>query len=65
MYWLVLQVKQLEDGVAKLVEASDECTHLSNAIQSIGNEYQPATEVSLFLESFPSAITQYTWRYKL
>ncbi|KAG8386359.1 hypothetical protein BUALT_Bualt03G0140700 [Buddleja alternifolia] len=41
-------VKELEDGVLELVKASDECTHLSNAIQSIGNEYQPGTELTNF-----------------
>lgn len=51
-YVSVLQVKQLEDGVVKLVKASDECTHLSSALQSIGKEYQPTAEVSSFLGSF-------------
>lgn len=44
-YVLGLQVKQLEDGVVKLVKASDECTHLSSAIQSIGKEYKLSAEV--------------------
>lgn len=42
---MALQIKELEDGVLELVNASDECTHLSNAIKSIGNEYQPGAEV--------------------
>ncbi|XP_073299197.1 E3 SUMO-protein ligase MMS21 [Primulina huaijiensis] len=41
-------VKKLEDGVLELLEASDNCTHLSNAIQSVGNEFQPGVEPNNF-----------------
>lgn len=37
-------VKDLETGVIELLEASDDCTFLSNAIQSVGNSYQPGPE---------------------
>lgn len=46
----MLQVKELEDGVLELVKASNEGTHLSNAIQSIGNEYHPGDEVIVMRE---------------
>ncbi|XP_057804799.1 E3 SUMO-protein ligase MMS21-like isoform X2 [Salvia miltiorrhiza] len=49
-------VKQLEDGVINLVKASDECTHLSSAIQSIGKEYQPAAELTNFSKLFDKKI---------
>ncbi|KAL8032075.1 hypothetical protein ABFS82_13G071000 [Erythranthe guttata] len=42
------RVKELEAGVLELVKASDDCSHLSNAIQSIGNEYQPGAELTNF-----------------
>ncbi|KAK4492957.1 hypothetical protein RD792_000284 [Penstemon davidsonii] len=45
-------VKELEDGVIQLLKASDECTHLSNAIQSVGNEYQPGEELTNFSKLF-------------
>lgn len=44
---MVLQVKELDDGVLELVKASDDCSNLSNAIRSIGNEYQPGPEVNV------------------
>lgn len=45
--WLILlQVKDLEDGVVQLLAASDECMHLSEAIQSIGDELEPGPEVT-------------------
>ncbi|XP_058221586.1 E3 SUMO-protein ligase MMS21 isoform X2 [Rhododendron vialii] len=37
-------VKELEDGVLQLLAASEDCTHLSTAIQSVGNGYQPREE---------------------
>lgn len=49
---MVVQVKELEDGVLELVKASDDCTHLSSAIQSIGNEYQPGAEVIIICGAF-------------
>lgn len=45
--WLILlQVKDLEDGVVQLLAASDECMHLSEAIQSIGDTLEPGPEVT-------------------
>ncbi|KAL3503181.1 hypothetical protein ACH5RR_037630 [Cinchona calisaya] len=41
-------VKELENAVAELLEASDDCMHLSTAIQSVGNEYQPRQEPTDF-----------------
>ncbi|KAL0362659.1 UNVERIFIED_CONTAM: E3 SUMO-protein ligase MMS21 [Sesamum calycinum] len=49
-------VKELEDGVLDLVKASDECTHLSNAIKCIGNEYQPGPELTNFRKLFADKI---------
>ncbi|PIN15728.1 hypothetical protein CDL12_11624 [Handroanthus impetiginosus] len=49
-------LKELEDGVLQLVKASDDCTHLSNAIQSIGNEYQPGAELTNFSKLFDDKI---------
>lgn len=49
-------VKELEDGVANLVKASDDCSHLSNAIQSIGKEYKPAAELTNFSKLFDAKI---------
>ncbi|KAK4439159.1 E3 SUMO-protein ligase MMS21 [Sesamum alatum] len=49
-------VKELEDGVLELLKASDECTHLSNAIKCIGNEYQPGPELTNFRKLFADKI---------
>ncbi|KAL6554204.1 hypothetical protein OROMI_019877 [Orobanche minor] len=49
-------VKELEDGILELVKASDDCTHLSNAIQSIGNEYHPGDELTNFSKLFEDKI---------
>ncbi|XP_022717174.1 E3 SUMO-protein ligase MMS21 isoform X1 [Durio zibethinus] len=41
-------VKQLEDAVVELVEAHENCLHYSSAIQSVGDAYQPGTELTDF-----------------
>ncbi|XVF18777.1 hypothetical protein REPUB_Repub11eG0052600 [Reevesia pubescens] len=41
-------VKQLEDAVAELVEAHENCLHHSSAVQSVGDAYQPGTELTDF-----------------
>ncbi|PSS05837.1 E3 SUMO-protein like [Actinidia chinensis var. chinensis] len=41
-------VKELEDGVLQLLVATEDCSHFSSAIQSVGNGYQPATELTDF-----------------
>lgn len=41
-------VKQLEDAVAELVEAHENCLHHSSAIQSVGDAYQPGPELTDF-----------------
>lgn len=42
---MFLQVKELEDAALQLLAASEDCSHLSTAIQSVGNGYQPREEV--------------------
>ncbi|XP_051117148.1 E3 SUMO-protein ligase MMS21-like [Andrographis paniculata] len=49
-------VKVLENGVTELMKSSDECTQLSNAIQSIKNEYQPGAELTDFTKLFDEKI---------
>ncbi|KAL6999569.1 hypothetical protein U1Q18_000728 [Sarracenia purpurea var. burkii] len=41
----LLVVRELEDGLLQLLAASEDCTHFSSAIQSVGNGYQPGEEV--------------------
>lgn len=41
-------VKELEDATIQLMEAYGDCTHHSAAIQSIGNTYQPGSELTDF-----------------
>ncbi|KDO49255.1 hypothetical protein CISIN_1g025405mg [Citrus sinensis] len=41
-------VKELEDATIQLMEAFGDCTHHSAAIQSVGNTYQPGTELTDF-----------------
>ncbi|KAK6134550.1 hypothetical protein DH2020_031720 [Rehmannia glutinosa] len=52
----IMNVKELEDGLLELVKASDECTRLSNAIQSVGNEYQPGDGLTNFSKLFDDKI---------
>ncbi|KAL8512243.1 hypothetical protein ACS0TY_018626 [Phlomoides rotata] len=49
-------MKELEDGILELVNASDDCTHLSNAIKSIGDEYQPGDGLTNFSKLFDDKI---------
>ncbi|KAL3333330.1 hypothetical protein AABB24_033420 [Solanum stoloniferum] len=51
-------VKDLEDGVVQLLAASDECMHLSEAIQSIGGELEPAPEPTNFKKKFDEEIAK-------
>ncbi|CAN4102927.1 unnamed protein product [Withania somnifera] len=41
-------VEDLEDGIVQLLAASDECMHLSEAIQSICDELEPGPEPTNF-----------------
>ena len=45
---MLLQVKELEDSVTQLLEASENCTHFSSVVQSVGNNYQPGEEVPVY-----------------
>ncbi|CAN4104213.1 unnamed protein product [Withania somnifera] len=51
-------VKDLEDGVVQLLAASDECMHLSEAIQSIGDEIEPGPEPTNFKKKFGEEIAK-------
>ncbi|XP_022886684.1 E3 SUMO-protein ligase MMS21 [Olea europaea var. sylvestris] len=53
-------VKELEAGVIQLLEASDQCTHLSTAIQSLSGEYQPGPELTDFGKLFEDEIGRLT-----
>ncbi|XP_010260347.1 PREDICTED: E3 SUMO-protein ligase MMS21 [Nelumbo nucifera] len=44
------KVKELEEAVIELLACSDDCSHLSSAIQSVGNKYQPREEMTDFNE---------------
>lgn len=49
-------MKELEDATIQLMEAFGDCTHHSAAIQSVGNTYQPGTEVIEFLCSIDNSV---------
>ncbi|XP_059283337.1 E3 SUMO-protein ligase MMS21 [Lycium ferocissimum] len=51
-------VKDLEAGVIQLLAASDECMHLSEAIQSIGDELEPGPEPTNFKRKFDEEIAK-------
>ncbi|KAJ8543032.1 hypothetical protein K7X08_005555 [Anisodus acutangulus] len=51
-------VKDLEAGVIQLLAASDECIHLSEAIQSIGDELEPGPEPTNFKKKFDEEIAK-------
>ncbi|GFZ05511.1 RING/U-box superfamily protein [Actinidia rufa] len=51
-------VKELEDGVLQLLVATEDCSHFSSAIQSVGNGYQPATELTDFKKLFDDEIAK-------
>ncbi|EEF39112.1 E3 SUMO-protein ligase MMS21 [Ricinus communis] len=42
------QVKELENAVVKLVESYKDCGHHASAIESVGNIYQPGSELTDF-----------------
>uniref|UniRef100_A0A5B7BW82 Putative E3 SUMO-protein ligase MMS21 isoform X1 n=1 Tax=Davidia involucrata TaxID=16924 RepID=A0A5B7BW82_DAVIN len=51
-------VKELEDGVIQLLEASEDCTHFSSAIQSVGNNYQLGAELTDFTKLFDDEVAK-------
>lgn len=51
-------VRDLEDAAVELLEASEDCTHLSSVIQSLGNEYQPGPEPTNFKRLFKDNISK-------
>ncbi|PIA35102.1 hypothetical protein AQUCO_03600039v1 [Aquilegia coerulea] len=51
-------VKELENGVTELIGASDDCTYLSSAIDSIKNNYQPGEELMDFEKLFKDEIAK-------
>ncbi|XP_052177280.1 E3 SUMO-protein ligase MMS21 [Diospyros lotus] len=51
-------VKELEDGILELLVASEDCSHLSSAIQSVGNNYQPGEELADFKKLFDNEIAK-------
>lgn len=50
-FWVPKQVKELEATVLELLEAYNDCTCFSEAIQSIRSLYQPSDQVSIFFLS--------------
>ncbi|CAA6672966.1 unnamed protein product [Spirodela intermedia] len=40
----LVEVKELEEGVLALLNASDDCAHFSSAVKSIGDAYVPGTQ---------------------
>ncbi|KAH7861227.1 hypothetical protein Vadar_023361 [Vaccinium darrowii] len=51
-------VKELEDGVLQLLATYEDCTHLSTAIQSVGNGYQLREEATNFNKLFDDEIAK-------
>lgn len=51
-------VKELEDGLLQLLETYEDCTHLSTAIQSVGNDYQLREEATDFKKLFDDEIAK-------
>ncbi|CAH9115661.1 unnamed protein product [Cuscuta europaea] len=49
-------VKELETAVAQLLETSNDCLHFSNAMQSIGNVYEPGPQPTDFKKLFDAEI---------
>lgn len=49
-------VNELENGVLELLKASDDCTLLSNAIESVKNEFQIGSEPTNFSKLFAEKI---------
>ncbi|KAE9458080.1 hypothetical protein C3L33_10013, partial [Rhododendron williamsianum] len=54
----LLAVKELEDAALQLLAASEDCSHLSTAIQSVGNGYQPREEATDFKKLFDDEIAK-------
>ncbi|KAK2996997.1 hypothetical protein RJ639_024995 [Escallonia herrerae] len=52
------KVKELEDAVIQLLEASEDCMHLSSAVQAIGNGYEPGEQPTNFSKLFEDEITK-------
>ncbi|VFQ80057.1 unnamed protein product [Cuscuta campestris] len=50
------KVKELETGLVEMLETSNDCLHFSNAIQSIGNVYEPGPEPTDFKKLFDAEI---------
>lgn len=51
-------VKQLENGLLELIQASDNSAHLSSAIDSIKNNYQPGEQLTDFDKLFEEEIAR-------
>ncbi|XP_057963935.1 E3 SUMO-protein ligase MMS21 [Malania oleifera] len=51
-------VKELEDGFVELLEASENYTQFSSAIQSVGNGYQPEAELTDFKKLFEDEVAK-------
>ncbi|KAF8409178.1 hypothetical protein HHK36_005252 [Tetracentron sinense] len=49
-------VKELEDAVVELLTASDDCTHFSSAVQSVGNGYHLGDEATDFKKLFEDEV---------
>ncbi|XP_019167912.1 PREDICTED: E3 SUMO-protein ligase MMS21 [Ipomoea nil] len=52
------RVKELEDGLIHLSKTYDDCVHLSSAIQSIGNLYEPGPQPTDFSKLFDAEIAK-------
>lgn len=51
-------VKELEDAVVELLEASQSCTQFSTALQSVGNGYVPGEELTDFKKLFDDEVAK-------
>ncbi|KAM7492553.1 hypothetical protein LguiA_035474 [Lonicera macranthoides] len=51
-------VSELEAAIIQLLEASEDCMHLSSAVQSIGNVYQLGEELTDFKKLFDGEIAK-------
>ncbi|OVA11217.1 E3 SUMO-protein ligase Nse2 (Mms21) [Macleaya cordata] len=52
------RVKELEDAVVELLASSDDCTHFSSALQSVGDSYQPGEGVTDFKKLLEEEFTK-------
>lgn len=50
LIWLldIRQVEELENAAVELLQTYEDCTHLSTAIKSVGDTYEPGAEVANF-----------------